>query len=351
MSKPNVFDLFDYWLGVIAPDRPPTKERKRMKINKKKDISKIHAMQILSERLLKRAIYTCLLLGCCTACNDEECSRTVTTEKLSPLAIGMVHLDGEEVPGRAALGMGEVIGVFATNAPGVSSYTNRYNVKYTSNGSTWSSTAPVMLGIENAAISAYHPYKNETMTGSELKLTSQYYQDSEDISFAKAQNRNSTSTSSATIKFSMNRAYSQIEFVLNRAASYTGPFKIDKIGIKNAGIIGSCNLDVATGTYSSRTVNADFSYIPDGTGIGGNQETSLTSAVLMVPPASPPSGKFTIDLTIDGTVNSVDINALALEAGTKYKVTLNFEGIYKITVSQVTVEDWQSVPITPDYPL
>lgn len=323
-----------------------------MKINKKKDISKIHAIQTLSERLLKRAIYTCLLLGCCTACGDEEHSRSVTTDKLCPLAIGMVHLNGEEVPGRATLGMGEVIGVFATNTSGVSSYTNRYNVKYTSDGTRWSSTVPVMLGIENAAICAYHPYKNATMTGSELTLTSQYYQNSEDISFATAQNRNSTSTPSATIIFSMNRAYSQIEFVLNRATTYTGSFLIEKIGIKNAGIIGSCNLDVATGMYSSLTTNADFSYVPGGgTGIGGNKETTLTSAVLMVPPASPPSGKFTISLTIDGIVSSVDINALALMAGTKYKVTLNLEGIQKITVSQVTVEDWLSVPITPEYPL
>lgn len=322
-----------------------------MKINKKKDISKIHAMQILSERLLKRAIYTCLLLGCCTACNDEEHSRTVITEKLSPLAIGMVHLDEEDVPGRAALGSGEAIGVFATNASGVTSYTNRYNVQYTSDGTKWSSTAPIMLGSDNAAISAYHPYKSGVMTGSGLTLTSQYYQKSEDISFATAQNRNSTSTPSATINFSMARAYSQIEFVLNRATTYTGPFKIDKIGIKNAGIIGSCNLDVATGVYSSQTVNADFSYIPGGTGIGGSKETTLTSAVLMVPPASPPSGKFTIDLTLDGAMSSVDINALALAAGTKYKVTLNIEGIHEITVSQVTVEDWQSVSITPDYPL
>lgn len=322
-----------------------------MKINKKKDISKIHAMQMLSERLLKRTIYTCLLLGCCTACGDEEHSRSITTEELCPLAIGMVHLNGEEVPGRATLGMGEVIGVFATNTSGVSSYTNRYNVQYTSGGTQWSSAAPVMLGNENAAISAYHPYKNEIMTGSELTLTSQYYQSSADISFAIAQNRNSTSTPSATINFSMNRAYSQIEFVLNRATTYKENFRVTKIGIKHAGIIGSCNLDVATGTYSSRTVNADFSYIPDGTGIGGNQETSLTSAVLMVPPASAPAGKFTIDLTLDGEVSSVDINALALTAGTKYKVTLNFEGIHEITVSQVTVEDWQSVPITPEYPL
>lgn len=312
----------------------------------------MHTMRILSERLLKWAIYACLLPVCCIACSDEDNARTVTIAKHCPLAIGTVHLDEEGVPGRATtvLGNGAAIGVFATNASGVSSYTNRYNVGYTSNGTTWSSIAPILLGSDNAAISAYHPYKNEAMTGSVLSLTSQYYQSNADISFATAQNRNSTSTPLATVNFSMKRAYSQIEFTLN-ANTYKGNFKVKEIGIKHAGIIGSCNLDVANGTYSSRTVDADFSYVPGGTGIGGNQETTLTSAVLMVPPASALSGKFTVSLAIDDVMGRVEINALALTAGTKYKVTLNMEGEQKITVGSVTVEDWLPVPITPEYPL
>lgn len=322
-----------------------------MKSVKKTRTSKTHVMRMLPAGLLKRTVYACLLLGCCAACGSEENTQPYTVEKYRPLAVGAVNLDGDEVPGRAVLGSGESIGVFATNATGVSSYTNRYNVNFTSDGTKWSSTAPILLGNENAAISAYHPYKSGTMTGTVIPLTSQYYQNSADISYAKSQNRNSTSTPMATVNFSMARAYSQIVFELNRANTYVGNFRWTKVGIKHSGIIGNCNLDVATGVYSSQTANANFSYVPGGSGMGGSKETTLTSGVLMVPPASAPTGKFNISLTIDGTENTVDINALALTAGTKYKVTINVEGIHKITVSQVTVEDWLNVPVTPEYPL
>lgn len=322
-----------------------------MNSDRKTRTSKTRIVRMLPAGLLKRAVYTCLLLGCCTACGEEENTRPLTVEKYCPLAVQTVNLNEDEVPGRGVLGSGEAIGVFATNASGVTSYTNRYNVRYGSDGTKWTSAAPVLLGNKNAAISAYHPYKNETMTGTSMVLTSQYYQSSADISYAKLQNRNSTSTIMATVNFSMVRAYSQIVFELNRASTYVGNFKLTKVGIKHSGIIGTCYLDVAAGTYSSRIANADFSYIPGGTGIGGSKETTLTSGVLMVPPASAPTGKFTISLTIDGNVNTVDINALPLVAGTKYKVTVKVEGIHKITVSQVTVEDWLAVPITPEYPL
>ena len=321
-----------------------------MKINRKTDISKTHAMHILSERLAKRAFYACLLLVCCTACSDEDNAQTVATAPLCPLAIGMVHLDSKEVSGRATLGEGEVIGVFATNASGVSSYTNRYNVGYEFIGGKWRRGVPILLGKDNASVSAYHPYKSGEMTGSVLKLTSQVYQSTEDISFATAQDLNSTSTQSATIDFLMKRAYSQIEFTLKRADTYDANFKVTRIGIKHSGIIGSCDLDVADGTYSSRVVNDNFSYVPGSEGIGGNKETILTSSVLMVPPESEPAGQFTISLTLDGLVSTVNIQPLALTAGKRYKVTITIEGIQKITVDQVTVEDWVEVTI-PEYPV
>ena len=311
-----------------------------MKINRKTDIPKIHAMHILSERLAKRAFYACLLLVCCTACSDEDNAQTVATAPLCPLAIGMVHLDSKEVSGRATLGPGEAIGVFATNASGVSSYTNRYNVGYEFSGEKWTSSNPILLGKDNASVSAYHPYKSGEMTGSELTLTSQVYQNTEDISFATAQDLNSTSTQSATINFSMKRAYSQIEFTLKRADTYDANFEVTKIGISHSGIIGSCKLDVADGTYSARVANGDFSYVPGSEGIGGNKEKTLTSSVLMVPPKSEPAGQFAISLTLDGLVSTVDIKALALTAGKRYKITITIEGIQKITVDQVTVEDW-----------
>lgn len=321
-----------------------------MNSDRKTRTLKIYAMQTLPATLLKRTVCACLLLGCCTACVDEENTQSLTVEKYRPLTIGAVNME-EELPGRAVLGNGAVIGLFLSNAAGVSSYTSLYNVKYFSDGTKWTSANPIMLGKENAAISAYHPYKDGN-NPSLMVLKSQYYQDSEDISYAKSQLRNGTSTPTATVNFSMVRAYSQIEFELNRATTYDGNFKLTKIGIKHSGIIRDCYLDVATGIYSDPATDSNFSYIPGGgSGIGGGKEEKLTSSVLMVPLTSPLTGKFTISLTIDGTENTVDINALPLVAGTKYKVIVKVEGIHKITVSQVTVEDWLEVPITPEYPL
>jgi len=324
-----------------------------MNSDRKTRTLKIYAMRTLPARLLKRSVYACLLLGCCVACGEEENTRSLTVEKYRPLAVGTVSLDGDEVPGRAVLGNGESIGVFAINGTGVSSYTDCYNVEYSSDGTKWThSTTPIMLGNENAAISAWHPFTNgAARNGTVMSVVSQMYKVSADVSYAKSQNRNSTSTTMATVSFSMVRAYSQIAFELNRASTYVGDFKLTKIGIKNPGIIGGCSLDIATGVYSSWTANPDFSYIPGGSGIGGAKETRLTSEVLMAPPASAPTGKFTISLTIDGKESTVDINALPLVAGTKYKVSIKVEGSNKITVSQVTVENWLEVPITPEYPL
>lgn len=297
-------------------------------------------------------IYSCLSLLCITGCTNEE-NNHYEVEKYCPLAIGSVTLDMDETHSRSVteLGKDAVIGIFATNASGVSAYTPRYNVPYTNDGTSWSSSNPVVLGVENAAISAYHPYKAGDMSTTVLSLASQEYSAEADISYAKAQNRNSTSIASAAIDFTMLRAYSQIEFTLNRADTYTGSFKITKIGIKNSGIVGTGTLDVEKDAYT-RTLNSDFSYNPaNGTGIGGGKEKTLTSSVLMVPPVSAPTGKFTISLTIDDITSTIDINALALKAGTRYKVTIKVEGKHELTVSQVTIEDWVEVPNDTEYPI
>lgn len=291
-----------------------------------------------------------LSIVCCMACSQEEFrQQSITGAGYRSLEVGSVNVADGEMPGRTTTAVTKgTLGVKLTNpSGGTNAYQAQYtNYSYDGGKNQWVGNPALMLGVENAAISAIFPSKTADADG-RFQLKSQPYKEEEDVSYATAQNRNSLSTGNAVINFTMVRAYSQIEFVINRATTYTGNFSITTIGIKNDGIIGSATLDITNGTYK-RTTNADFSYQAD---IGGKKETSLTSNVLMVPPNSAPTGKFTISLTIDGKTSSIDIKALALVAGTKYKVTINVEGRNQLSVSQVTVEDWQEVSDNTEYPI
>lgn len=303
----------------------------------------------------------CLLLF--TGCSGDESIPVERQDNWVPLSITSASVENvDESLTRAVtptlLTTGS-IGIFLEGAEGTS-YAKKDDIQYDYSNSAWKpkvEAETLYLGGENANVCAY--YKTTKITSVADKgavvLTSQIFDKEQDLLYATNQTVNGTSKDKE-VEFILSHAYSQIEFVLKRE-NYPNTCKVTNIAVKNANIIGSTTLNLATGVYATGSKNANFSYDTNPTtsdnGItvpsGGS---TINSNLLMVPCtlANNNGTGLTLVLTVDGKTMTATVpyaNLSALVAGKNHQITVVLKG----TAIDVSVKDtpWELVPVNGEY--
>lgn len=273
-----------------------------------------------------------------TSCGSD--TQTIADNgELVPLAISASYISTVKTRSATLLNEGS-IGIFLLeNLP--FGYTGAFS-KY-SYGTEWAAAADsdiVYLNNKTADLCAYYPYDPLLKNDSAISLISAKYTASKDISFNKKISANNID---ASVNFTMDHAYSQIQFDITKDSIYSGTGAVGNISIANAGILKSATLNLWDGAYAyaagdSATVSYDAAIA--SIAFKGN----VSSNVLMVPVASNMTGLIVFTFIVDGVTMTASMNAAdmpLLAAGNVYKVAVTLKGT-KLLITSVNVTDWGS---------
>ena len=337
-----------------------------MKINRKTDISKTHAMHILSERLAKRAFYACLLKI------KGENNMEIKTKPSMALMIAIVMSGcGNDMPGSqrgdgmVAVGVSDVLsagtdiaisrasssiitdgakmGVFRMAGSG---YDAQDNVEFTYSSSTgkWANTSdPILVGIQATALCAYYPFNSATFNGTTASLKAQKYEPGKDLSYA-INSETPVNNANPDATFAMKHAYARIKMSISRHSNYTGNCVVSTVNIKDGtDFFVDRTLDIKTDSYGGSATNGGWTYELNTGNIGAGETNSAYD--VLVPPQPVNSG-LTITLNIDGADRPVTVPALSfssnLNAGSQYSISLVITDTEVNLNGKVDVADWDT---------
>ena len=271
-----------------------------------------------------------------SSCSKDE-KEVVASGGLVPLSVSYANLTA--VKTRAAL-TGGSLGVFQTVT--TDGYFALSNIQYTW-GTEWAAADPaktIYLNDKNASFLAYYPYSVDANTGT-VTLTSAKNIETNDLSYTMA--ASTAKNIAPTVNFTMDHAYSQIEFDITKDATYTGAGSVGNISIANAAILTSNTLDMLTKTYGAGTAGT----VTYDAGIVMTTATPTVSKVLMVPVAGI-TGGITLTFVVDGvnliaTLPQTSLSALVF--GSNYKVAVTLKGT-KLVIGSVMVTNWEDAAVT-----
>ena len=229
----------------------------------------------------------------------------------------------------------------------VNGYTACNNIKYSYSTGGWASANPIQVGSDSASICAYYPYGvsgvTDAVSPTAIPLTSQLYAEGQDVCYLKTKKVNNAMLRQ-TIK--MQRAYSQITFIINHDDTYTGKCAINEISIANDSIRKEGHIDITKGTYNDVTKDT-VTYIPgiDSIAVGKKDTTS----VLMVPVTEKMTKATTLKFKIDGSVKTVSLSATdlsKLDPGVNYQIGITVRSnIILVIDAPVVVTKWQTIKL------
>ena len=265
-----------------------------------------------------------------------ESVRGISSYKLMSKAV----ISGETLPSEEA---GKGIGLFVTASDGGaydgkdSGYTN---VKYTYNGSKWSTTTPVYLSNTKGKLYGYFPY-SETATdltkipvASSLNGTDYLYANPKEVSY-----------SNKSVDLTMNHALARLHLTIKMGDTYLSGGNLTRIAIQSKAIDSFGTIDIKTGAVKAlKDESTTGSVVFDGDGVTGIvSKTGIEKDILLVP-ASAAEGKkdLTLILTIDGVEAKVIFTGdkgLDIRSGVQSSATLVIEDS-GIKVTGVGVGTW-----------
>lgn len=226
-------------------------------------------------------------------------------------------------------------------------YTACNNVKYSHSTNGWTSASPIQVGSDSASICAYYPYGvsgvTDAISPTAIPLISQLYAKEQDVSYLKTKKVNNAMLHQT---MTMQRAYSQITFIINHDNTYTGKCAINEISIANDSIRKEGHIDITKGTYNNVTKDTVI-YIPgiDSIAVGKKDTTSI----LMVPVTEKMTKATTLKLKIDGSVKAVSLSATdlpKLEPGVNYQISISVRSNTIVVIdAPVVVAKWQTVKL------
>ena len=245
-----------------------------------------------------------------------------------------------------ALAEGAGIGVNVTAADG-GLYDGKdegyLNVLYTATGTgsnqEWNSTTPVMLSGTEGKMYAYYPHT----TGADFKAISVDITDQKDWMYgAEAY---TVSDKAPSVAVTLKHAQTAVNVNMVRDNSYTGAGVISDLAVKSEGLATAGTLDTRDGSWSSLSgANTAISIISETFTLDGSTKSSQENPYMFIP-AADATKDFVVTATVDGkTYNSNVTMKEAFAKGKVYSVNLKMTNV-GLTVSQVTLVDWDEVTL------
>ena len=226
-------------------------------------------------------------------------------------------------------------------------YTALDNVEYTYSSYTgkWTSTAPILVGVQATNLCAYYPYNSVTFTtGTTATLEASKYEEGKDVSYATSAGSTVTNQNPKAT-FAMKHAYARIKLAIKRSEDkFNGKCNISTVNLRNnSNFFVKKNLNISTGEYDGSAEDGGWTCsLESGDMSAGSTNNAYD---VLVPPQSVNTG-LTITLVVDGVERSATISAdlfsSNLKAGTQYSISLLLTDLEVIPSSNVTIIAWKA---------
>ena len=246
-------------------------------------------------------------------------------------------ITGDSLPGdEAAKG----IGLFVTADDGGaydghdSGYTN---VKYTFDGSKWSTQTPIYLSGNEGNLYGYFPYNADATDLHAIPVESSL--NDTDYLYAEPQ---TVSHSNKSVSLQMQHALSRLHLTIKKGENFTADASLSKITLKSAAIDATGTLDLTDGTITPSKKSGETGIVELATD-GEITAQGIEKDILIVP-ADNTEGKkdIAIFLLIDGKSAGITLsgeNGIDIRSGIQNNVTLTIEDT-GIKVTGVDVGVW-----------
>jgi len=287
------------------------------------------------KRSKQKYITTALLtIALFCACSQED-STVATLQEQLQLAVSIDQVSRAatvyETEGTTAFSNGATIGVSARKIDTESTAYNSSstNIPYSTDGTTWSATSPIMLTIDRANITAYYPY----VAGTNPKAITVNGDDNIDHMYASWTTTEAYYTSARTT-LNMKHAQSIIRVTLQSKTNESPQPNLSKVHIEGTNYGRTGKLNSFTGEFSNiGSENIIENYTPNRP----LSTTAITDQWFVVTNGT--TADITITLTIDSEEYTATWSNITFEQGKIYNFPLTF-GTALLKPSPVTIEPW-----------
>ena len=246
-------------------------------------------------------------------------------------------ITGDSLPGdEAAKGIG--LFVTAANGGAYDGHDSGYtNVKYTFDGSKWSTQSPIYLSSNEGNLYGYFPYSG---TANDLRaIPVESSLNGTDYLYAKSQ---TVSHSYKSVSLQMNHALSRLHLTIKKGENFTADASLSKITLKSTAIDATGTMDLTTGVITASKKSGETGIVELATD-GEITAGGIEKDILLVP-ADNSEGKkdIAIILAIGNKLASVTLTetgGIDIRSGIQNNVTLTIEDT-GIKVTGVDVGVW-----------
>ena len=260
--------------------------------------------------------------------NSDSALQIASVSGISPFDLmqnqaSKAVITGDSLPGNeAAKGIG--LFVTATDGGAYDGKTTGYsNVKYTFDGSKWSTQSPIYLSSNEGNLYGYFPYNPDVTDLQAIPVQSSL--NGTDYLYAKSQTVNH---SYKTVDLQMNHALSRLHLTIKKGANFTAGASLSKITLKSTSIDATGTMDLTTGAITAAKKSGETGIVELAT--DGEITTEGIEKDILLVPANNSEGKKDIDISlmISGKPSSVSLTetgGLDIRSGIQNNVTLTIE--------------------------
>lgn len=305
---------------------------------------------------MKKILAFAIAAGMLASCSNEDEAQP----QAEGVALGVSSASLESVITKATTDLvtdGATIGVYRLPLNGYAqSYAEFY---YNASSPAWTirNTADnIYLNNLDATVCGITPYISAQTDPASIDLIPQVYSVDGDISFSSQLTANNTGN---IVSFDgMNHAFSQITFVIEKDATYTGAGLITQISMSGAEIFQGTVLDItsATPAYTNGSNSSSTPLVFSGlslTALAHEATPAASQGFLVVPVAALTASNMNFSFLVDGKTMSCTVTPTlapfegftALERGHNYKFTVTIKGT-ALQVTSVSIIDWTDDEIT-----
>ena len=274
--------------------------------------------------------------------NPDSALQIESVSGISPFALmqepaSKAVITGDSLPGdEAAKGIG--LFVTAEDGSAYDGHDSGYsNVKYTFEGSKWSTQSPIYLSDNDGKLYGYFPYNADATDMHAIPVESSL--NGTDYLYA---NPMTVNHSEKNVTLQMNHALSRLHLTIKKGANFTASASLSKITLKSAAIDATGTLDLTTGAITASKKSGETGTVElaaDGT----ITAQGIEKDILLVP-ADNSEGKkdIAIILLIGGKSAGITLsgeNGIDIRSGIQNKVTLTIEDT-GIKVTGVEIGVW-----------
>ena len=272
-----------------------------------------------------------------TGCNEDEniVSRTKGNElciSTTVPALTRAPIEGTQLPEHSQIGV-SLLNPDGSDYDGKAQYKNvPYKSETLANGTSWSSTNPIILSPTTGKAVAYYPYSATISDIAAIPVETASQTD-----YLYSDWVNGLSFDNPQANFAMNHALCAVQINLVNAGYTAGPGEVTQLSVASPALATTASLNANTGTLSAFAGQGDAITVDKAITLTGESQGTKIIAI--------PTGirdNLTVKVVVDGATSTVPVTVNhPFAQGKAYVVNLKVKDAKTpVELVSVTVKDW-----------